>query len=105
MGKRPTCTKECWTRPRGIEIRKNSSYYLIQLYQKKYIASENDVLFSNDTGMLGKRNSAFPQQVSQTYDLPITSSDTLPLSYRRLVGAKAIKLGSNHSILLGLECQ
>ena len=26
--------------------------------------------------------------------LPITSSDALPLSYRRLVGAKAIKLGS-----------
>ena len=25
---------------------------------------------------------------------PITSSDALPLSYRRLVGAKAIKLGS-----------
>ena len=31
---------------------------------------------------------------SRTYDLPITSSDALPLSYRRLVGAKAIKLGS-----------
>ena len=31
---------------------------------------------------------------SQTYDLPITSSDALPLSYRRLVGAKVIKLGS-----------
>ena len=31
----------------------------------------------------------------QTYDLPITSSDALPLSYRRLVGAKAIKLGSS----------
>ena len=30
----------------------------------------------------------------RTYDLPITSSDGLPLSYRRLVGAKAIKLGS-----------
>ena len=29
---------------------------------------------------------------SRTYDLPITSSDSLPLSYRRLVGAKAIKL-------------
>ena len=27
-------------------------------------------------------------------DLPITSLDALPLSYRRLVGAKAIKLGS-----------
>ena len=31
---------------------------------------------------------------SRTYDLPITSSDALPLSYRRLVGAKAIKLGN-----------
>ena len=31
---------------------------------------------------------------SRTYDLPITSSDALPLSYRRLVGAKAIKLES-----------
>ena len=31
---------------------------------------------------------------SRTYDLPITSSDALPLSYRRLVGATAIKLGS-----------
>ena len=31
---------------------------------------------------------------SRTYDLPITSSDALPLNYRRLVGAKAIKLGS-----------
>ena len=30
---------------------------------------------------------------SRTYDLPITSSDAL-LSCRRLVGAKAIKLGS-----------
>ena len=31
---------------------------------------------------------------SRTYDLPITSSDALPLSYRRLVGAEAIKPGS-----------
>ena len=37
---------------------------------------------------------------SQTYDLPITSSDTLPLSYRRLVGAKAIKLGSSGTNIL-----
>ena len=29
---------------------------------------------------------------SRTYDLPITSSDALPLSYRRLAGAEAIKL-------------
>ena len=32
--------------------------------------------------------------VTSRIDLPITSSDALPLSYRRLVGAKAIKLGS-----------
>ena len=30
--------------------------------------------------------------MSQPYDLLITSSDALPPSYRRLVGAKAIKL-------------
>ena len=31
---------------------------------------------------------------SRTYDLPITSSDALPLSYTRLVGALTIKLQS-----------
>ena len=31
---------------------------------------------------------------TRTKDLPITSSEAPPLSYRRLVGAKAIKLGS-----------
>ena len=31
---------------------------------------------------------------SRTYDLPITSLDAPPPSYRRLTGAKAIKLGS-----------
>ena len=42
---------------------------------------------------------------SGTYDLVVTSSDALPLSYMRLVGAKVTKLGScdKHSILLGLE--
>ena len=66
-------------------------------------ALENAVLFSNDTGKLGKRNSECSYQESNL-NLPITSSDALPLSYRRLVGAKAIKLGSS-CILLGLECQ
>ena len=37
---------------------------------------------------------------SRTYDLPITSSVALPLSYRRLVGAKAIKLGWDNSEFL-----
>ena len=44
---------------------------------------------------------------SGTYDLVVTSSDALPLSYMRLVGAKVTKLGScdkhNYCILLGLE--
>ena len=48
----------------------------------------------SDTGInLEKENQSSPNR-SRTYDLPITSSDTLLLSYRRLVGAKAIKLGS-----------
>ena len=40
-----------------------------------------------------KENPSVPIR-SRTYDFPITTSDALPLSYRRLVGAKAIKLGS-----------
>ena len=40
-----------------------------------------------------KRNRSSPNR-SPTYDLKITSSDALPLSYRRLVGPKAIKQGS-----------
>ena len=44
----------------------------------------------SDTGKLG--NPGAPIR-SRTLDFPITSSDALPLSYRRLVGAKAIKLG------------
>ena len=49
----------------------------------------------SDTGKIGKRKSEFSQQESNLqYDLLITSSGALPLSYRRLVGGKAIKLGS-----------
>ena len=39
-----------------------------------------------------EKNSCSPDK-SRTYDLLVTSPDALPLSYRRLVGAKAI-LGS-----------
>ena len=34
------------------------------------------------------------QELNLQEDFLITSSDALPLSYRRLVGAEAIKLGS-----------
>ena len=41
-----------------------------------------------------------------SYYSPITSLETLPLSYRRLVGAKAINVGSVTSwIPIGFECQ
>ena len=40
-----------------------------------------------------KRNPGAPIR-SRTYDISITTSDALPLSYRSLVRAKAIKLGS-----------
>ena len=51
-----------------------------------------------------KKNSKSFQIGSRTYDLLVTSPDSVPLSYWRLVSAKANKLGScdKHCILLGL---
>ena len=43
--------------------------------------------------MAQKKNPSNPN-VSQTYDLLPSSPDTLPLSYRRLLEAKATKLAS-----------
>ena len=49
--------------------------------------NENDVLFQKVTRAYSeKRNPSAPIR-SRTYDLLITSSDALPLSYRRLVRA------------------
>ena len=64
------------------------------LFKLPLLIIENDVLFRNDTAYSEKEIPSSPNR-SRTYDLPITSSDALPLSYRRLVGAKAIKLGSS----------
>ena len=41
---------------------------------------------------------------SGTYDLLITSLEALPLSYRRLVGAKAVKLGSPYMYSTSPKC-
>ena len=47
----------------------------------------------SDTGILGKKElRVLP--VGVPCDPPIANSDALPLSYRRLMGAKAIKVGS-----------
>ena len=53
---------------------------------------------------LGRQIASTPNR-SRTYDPLLTSPDALPLSYRRLVGAKATKLGSTSCIPLGLECR
>ena len=57
---------------------------------------ENDIdddYSVSDTDILRKKeNNPSAAIRSQTYDLLITSLNALPLSYRRLVGAKAIKL-------------
>ena len=47
---------------------------------------------------LGRRNPSSPNR-SSPYDLLVNSPDALPLSYRRLVGAKAIKLQSATKLL------
>ena len=70
-----------------------SGKYILSIEMNNNMKIENDVLFSNDAGILGKEIPSSPNR-SRTYDLPITSSDALPLSYRRLVRAKAIKLVS-----------
>ena len=51
-----------------------------------------------------KKNSKSFQIGSRTYDLLVTSPDSVPLSYWRLMRAKANKLGScdKHCILLAL---
>ena len=49
----------------------------------------------SDTGILWKRQiRMLLSGVKPTKDLPISSSDAIPLSYRRLMGTKDIKLGS-----------
>ena len=60
----------------------------------------------SDTGILEKRNSEFSQQESNLRPSDYSCSDALPLSYRSLVGANAIKLGSwdkHRSCILNLK--
>ena len=68
--------------------------HIYLIYCKGNSQNQNDVLFSNDTGINSEKEIPSSPSRSRTYDLPITSSDAVPLSYRRLVGTKAIKLGS-----------
>ena len=56
------------------------------------IMNENDVLFQKVTQAYSEKKSECSYQESNLRP-SVTSSDALPLSYRRLVGTKAIKLG------------
>ena len=80
--------------------------------RKTYIARYADRVFPGLHEYFPVSEKGVIQSVTQTtrkkkskysYDLLGTSPDTLPLSYRRLVGAKDPTLGS--CILLGLESQ
>ena len=75
----------CWTtiRQTNVEHGINTFFVLnIECIDK----------YEKDTGD-SEKNPSSPNR-SRTYDLLVTSPDALPLSYRRLVGAKANKLGS-----------
>ena len=52
------------------------------------------IILESDAGILGKKEIRVLLSGVEPKTYPITSSDALPLRYRRLVGAKAIKLGS-----------
>ena len=43
-----------------------------------------------DTGILGLKENLSAPNKSRSYDLPISTSDVLPLSYRRLVAARPL---------------
>ena len=59
-------------------------YFLIK-FKVKY-----DVFLDSDTGILGKNKNPCAPNRSRTYDIPITTSDALPLSKRRLVVARPL---------------
>ena len=57
--------------------------------------SKKDDVIQLMTQVTRKKKIQISSNRSRTYDLLVTSPDALPLSYRRLVGAKAIKAGVN----------
>ena len=54
------------------------------IYLIPVIRVKDDVFQSVTQAYSERKNQSAPNR-SQTYDVPITSSETLPLSYRRLV--------------------
>ena len=83
-----------WALIRGwVLIRINSwSPQFLEIFPK-WLVFEKDVFFSQWHRWLQRKNPGSPNG-SQTNDLLVTSPHALPLSYGRLVGAKAINLGS-----------
>ena len=82
----------------------NQLSVILPCSDNKDYQSENDVFFRWVTQAYSEKEKPISPNRSRTYDLPITSSDALPLSYKRLVEAKSF-MGQTSCILLGLECQ
>ena len=83
----------CLTQPEGHSNTPTHVYKeLVQQLKSILII---DVFFAvSDTDNYLEKENLSSSNRRWNYDHLITSSDALPLSYRRLVGAKAIKLGS-----------
>ena len=75
--------------------------------EKKY--GERLNFSANDTGIRKKNKKEMPSTLnrSRTYDFPISTSDALPLSYRRPVVAKPLTsfMWLTSRTLLGFECR
>ena len=70
----------------------DSKYFFIKRIFSEQIKKMKDYVFLSVAQAHSdkKKNSSGPNR-SRTYDLPISTSDALPLSYRRLVVAGPLK--------------
>ena len=71
-----------------------SIYYLLTIKCKYIDLVKDEIVQLVNTGILRKKEILSAPNRSQTYDLPISTSDALPLSYRRLVVARPLNIDS-----------
>ena len=74
-----------------VRIRVSQCFFLCILYMYNHLSGED--IFQSVIQAACKKIKYSPNR-SRTYEVLVTGPDTLPLSQRRLVGAKASKLGS-----------
>ena len=74
-----------------VRIRVSQCFFLCILYMYNHLSGED--VFQSVIQAAHKKFKYSPNR-SRTYEVLVTGPDTLPLSHRRLVGAKVSKLGS-----------